>query len=103
MNWPTIGLLSTFIFVLLCLLAVAMYSIKRLHKHTRKIEMYLDQYKALSNKYVLQLTRIGEIAEEAEQEYGKDLADFNVNQFISNIKSLGEHSPPQAAGHLSRG
>ena len=84
MNWPTIGLLSTFIFVLLCLLAVAMYSIKRLHKHTRKIEMYLDQYKALSNKYGLQLTRISELAEEAEQE----TAYLHVKELFHNVKSL---------------
>ena len=92
MNWPTIGFLSTFIFVLLCLLVVAMYSIKRLHKHTRKIEMYLDQYKALSTKYVLQLTRIREIAEEFDMVHINVAIicwkDDDVRRLVSNIKSL---------------
>ncbi len=92
MNWPTIGLLSTFIFVLLCLLAVAMYSIKRLHKHTRKIEIYLDQYKVLSNKYGLQLIRISEIVEEFNRVHINVAIicwkDDDVRRLVSKIKSL---------------
>ena len=66
MNWTIIGLLVVFILVLLCLLSVAIYTIRRLHKHTRKIEEYLDKYKVLSTRLTNQLTRINEIVEEAD-------------------------------------
>ncbi len=85
MNWTIIGLLLTFILVLLCLLAVAIYTIRRLHKHSRRIEKYLDQYKVLSTKCVSYLTRINEIVEEFDPLHW---SDSDVMELISNIRSL---------------
>ena len=89
MNWTIIGLLLTFIFVLLCLLTVSIYTIRRLHKHSRRIEKYLDQYKGLSDKYGSQLDRIGEIVKEAEGllEFSSHIYD-DTKEVFYKIRSL---------------
>lgn len=88
MNWPVIGLLIVFIFVLFGSLSVAAYFIIRLIDNVNRLMRYLNYYRELSNRYGLQLTRIGEGIEEFENEYSKDLKDLNVNHFVYNIKSL---------------
>ncbi len=88
MNWSVIGLLIAFILVLICFLLIAISAIVRVINNGKTLMYNLNYYKELSNKYGLQLTRIGEGIEEFENEYSKDLKDLNVNHFVHNIKSL---------------
>jgi predicted PurR-regulated permease PerM len=92
MNWPVIGLLITFIFVLLCFLYVAVYTIIQLGNNAKTLMQNLNYYQELANKYGLQLTRIGEGIKEFENvDYiGMNASEYDDDglRLISNIKSL---------------
>ena len=88
MNWPVIGLLITLIVISV---SIAAYSIIRLGDNAKMLMYNLNYYRELANKYGLQLTRIGELAEEYD-DTSKDLHDQAyaeiVETAIHNIKSL---------------
>lgn len=86
MNWPVIGLLTTFIVISV---SIAVYSIIRLVDNEKTLMYNLNYYKELANKYGLQLTRIGELAEEAKGNlaYSMDLFTY-AKELIHDIRSL---------------
>ncbi|KKM27069.1 hypothetical protein LCGC14_1578460 [marine sediment metagenome] len=85
MNWTIIGLLITLIVILFGSISIAAYSILRLVDSGKRLSYYLNYYELLSNKYRLQLTRIGEIVEEFDPIHW---SESDVMKLVSNIKTL---------------
>lgn len=79
------------IVILMCLFGICMYALRLQIKDREKLMYNLNYYRELANKYGLQLTRIGELAEEYDNT-SKDLHTQTyaeiVETVIYNIKSL---------------